>query len=156
MFMVDKKSMKYARHGHSCIAIADRYIMCSGSRKEVSQACQKVELYDSHIDEWIELSQIIDGRHYHSSCNFDNKFVFIFGGIQNSNKKYSSSIERLQFSLNNYNNPWEKIDVSRFMTRGPERGIPSRQGAGMCQFSKDEILIVGGFNGKYLPDYYVI
>ena len=24
----------------------------------------------------------------------------------------------------------------------------------MCQFSKDEIMIVGGFNGKFLPDYY--
>jgi len=24
----------------------------------------------------------------------------------------------------------------------------------MVQFSEDEIMIVGGFNGKFLPDYY--
>lgn len=32
--------------------------------------------------------------------------------------------------------------------------IAARQGAGMVQYSKDEIMIVGGFNGKFLPDYY--
>lgn len=34
----EKKKMKFARHGHSCCAIADRYIMVSGSRKEVNSA----------------------------------------------------------------------------------------------------------------------
>jgi len=33
---VTKKSMKFARHGHSCCAIQDRYILVSGSRKEVN------------------------------------------------------------------------------------------------------------------------
>lgn len=32
----EKKKMKFARHGHSCCAIADRYILVSGSRKEVN------------------------------------------------------------------------------------------------------------------------
>ena len=26
----------------------------------------------------------------------------------------------------------------------------------MCQLSHDEIMIVGGFNGKFLTDYYII
>jgi N-acetylneuraminic acid mutarotase len=73
--------MGYARHGHSCVGIADTYIMVSGSRKEVSQASQKVELYDTNQDEWMELQNINEGRHYHSSCNFENKFIYIFGGI---------------------------------------------------------------------------
>ncbi|MFN9899945.1 MAG: Kelch repeat-containing protein [bacterium] len=34
--------------------------------------------------------------------------------------------------------------------------ITARQGAGMCQLSKDEIIIVGGFNGKFLNDFYSI
>jgi hypothetical protein len=77
----DKSRMQYARHGHSCVGIADTYIMVSGSRKEVSQASQKVELYDTNQDEWIDLQNINEGRHYHSSCNFQNQFVYIFGGI---------------------------------------------------------------------------
>jgi hypothetical protein len=50
--------MKYARHGHSLCAIADRYIMVSGSRKEVNLAKIRVELYDTLTDEWAELSQL--------------------------------------------------------------------------------------------------
>jgi len=70
MLFKEKKRMAYARHGHSCCAIAERYILVSGSRKEVAAAAQRVELYDSQLDEWMELAQINEGRHYHSSCNF--------------------------------------------------------------------------------------
>ena len=33
--------------------------------------------------------------------------------------------------------------------------IAARQGAGMCQLSENEIMIVGGFNGKFLSDYII-
>ena len=148
--------MQYARHGHSCCNIADTYILVSGSRKEVSSASQKVELYDSNQDEWIDLQNINEGRHYHSSANFENQFVYIFGGIQNASKKYSNSIERLKFSMSTIQTArWEKINMNDpGLYSGGSVPIAARQGAGMCQFSKDEIMIVGGFNGKFLPDYY--
>lgn len=145
--------MSYARHGHSCCTINDRYIIVSGSRKEVNNAANRVELYDTNIDDWIELSRINEGRHYHSSCHFNHKFIYIFGGIQNSNKKYSASIEKLNFDVNNLNKPWEKVNLSK--TSMPIQ-ITARQGAGMCQLSDEEIIIVGGFNGKFLNDYYTI
>ena len=34
--------------------------------------------------------------------------------------------------------------------------ITARQGAGMCQIGPDEVMIVGGFNGKFLNDFYTI
>ena len=36
------------------------------------------------------------------------------------------------------------------------QSITARQGAGMTQLSANEIMIVGGFNGKFLSDYYII
>lgn len=39
---------------------------------------------------------------------------------------------------------------------GLDATISARQGAGMCQISPNEIMIVGGFNGKFLSDYYII
>ena len=60
----------------------------------------------------MELAQINEGRHYHSSTNFNNKFVYVFGGIQNANKKYSASFERMQFSLTNFNYKWERIVIN--------------------------------------------
>ena len=79
----EMKRMKYARHGHSCCQVGNRYILVSGSRKEVSGAANRVELFDTEINDWMELSKINEGRHYHSSCNFNDRFIFIFGGIQN-------------------------------------------------------------------------
>lgn len=98
--------MQYARHGHSLCTISDQYILVTGSRKEVSNASHKVELYDANNDEWMELSDINTGRHYHSSCNFDNKFIYLFGGIKNADKKYVNSIEMLPFSMGNFKNRW--------------------------------------------------
>jgi hypothetical protein len=86
LYFKDMKRMQFPRHGHSVTSIADRYILVSGSRKEVSLAAQKVELYDSHQDDWMELAMLQEGRHYHSSCNFGNKYIFVFGGIKNANK----------------------------------------------------------------------
>jgi N-acetylneuraminic acid mutarotase len=106
--------MNYARHGHSCCTILDRYIIVSGSRKEVNNAANRVELYDANIDEWLELPRINEGRHYHSSCHFNHKFVFVFGGIQNSNKKYSASIEKFHFDLDGLSSrSWERVNISK-------------------------------------------
>jgi hypothetical protein len=80
----NRRRMQYARHGHSVCALLDRYIIVTGSRKEVSLAAQKAELYDTQVDEWIEVAPMNEGRHYHTSCNFSNKYVYIFGGKQNA------------------------------------------------------------------------
>ncbi len=42
----DRTKMKYARHGHSCCVIQNRYIIVSGSRIAVDSAKSRVELYD--------------------------------------------------------------------------------------------------------------
>jgi len=52
---MDRKRMNFARHGHSVCTILEKYIIVSGSRKEVNSAAQRVELYDIDLDEWLEL-----------------------------------------------------------------------------------------------------
>ena len=61
----------------------------------------------------MELPMINEGRHYHSSCSFNDQFIYIFGGIQNQNKKYSGSVERMIFSTTKFNNPWEKLNLQQ-------------------------------------------
>lgn len=60
----------------------------------------------------------------------------------------------MQFSVTNFSNPWERLVLSE--VPNISTSITARQGAGMCQLSPNEIMIVGGFNGKFLSDYYVI
>jgi len=48
-------------------------------------------------------------RHYHSSCAFEGKSVFVFCGIHNDTRSYINSIERLDVSLfsNNIVSAWQ-------------------------------------------------
>jgi len=61
-------------------------------KKNKSQV--KAEMYNSDIDLWFEMPDLNVGRHYHSSCSFSEKAVFVFCGIANQTRKYINSIER--------------------------------------------------------------
>lgn len=106
-------SMEFPRHGHSATAFSGRYIVVTGSRKDNLQAGNKCEIYDTNVNTWTKLASIKFGRHYHSSCEFGNQYVYIFCGIQNQNKKYFSSIERLNVkqALSNFNVQWEEVKM---------------------------------------------
>lgn len=71
--------MKYPRIEHSACTILDRYMVIMGS--QVTHAKAKVECYDIKKDEWTELPELAGGRHGHGSCQFKNKFIYTFGGI---------------------------------------------------------------------------
>ena len=108
--------MKYPRHGHSCCTLGETFIFVTGSRKDTDKAPNKTEMYDTRQDAWVELAMFNQGRHYHSSCSFQSKFVYIFCGISNETKKYLNSIERLEFDPNSIQNSlkktWVKLEIA--------------------------------------------
>ena len=73
-------------------------IIVTGSRKDIDKAPFRTELYNTQTNKWLELAQFTHGRHYHSSCSFQNRFVYIFCGISNETKKYLNAIEKLEFN----------------------------------------------------------
>jgi hypothetical protein len=87
------------------------------------------------------------GRHYHSSCGFSNKYVYVFCGISNETKKYLNTIERLEVNPDNIasslRNTFQILHVVNNVLLTP------RQGQGVCQANENEILIVGGFHGQF-------
>lgn len=86
--------MKYPRHGHSACALNEKFLMVTGSRKENEGAHQKCEQYNVDLDIWFEVPVLNEGRHYHASCSFKERWVYVFCGISNASKKYINSIER--------------------------------------------------------------
>jgi len=87
--------MKHPRHGHSATWLSDKFIVVTGSRvKNKRSATLKCEMYNSEIDLWFDLPDLNIGRHYHSSCSFANRFVYIFGGIDIAANLYTNSIEK--------------------------------------------------------------
>ena len=95
---------------------------------------------------------MINGRHYHASCEFNNEWIYVVAGISNLTKRYIASIERLNVKqcLNNLNSLWQEVEVrNEFNALQP---IQARQGLGAAQLNGDTILIMGGFGGKYFNE----
>lgn len=90
-----------------------KYVLVSGSRKDVEYSARKTEIFDSDANTWLDLPLMINGRHYHASCEFNNEYVFVFAGISNVSKRYIASIEKLNVSqcLNNLNALWTDVSV---------------------------------------------
>lgn len=94
-----RAKMQFARHGHSCCSIGENHIVVTGSRKDIDGACKKTELYNAVSDRWITLNELNVGRHYHSSCSFQSRAIYVFCGISNESKKYLNTIERLEIDM---------------------------------------------------------
>ena len=91
--------MKYARHGHSCASLGEIFVVVTGSRKDVNNAQSRCEIFNSDENQWYEMGQMNNGRHYHSSCSYNNAYIYIFCGISNASKKYLNTIERLAVNI---------------------------------------------------------
>lgn len=135
--------MKYARHGHSVCCLNDKFLIVTGSRCEEDDAFKRCEQYNIDLDLWFEIPNLNVGRHYHSSCTYNERFVFIFCGIAQSGKKYCNSIEK--YDSMHRSDSWVVINV-------PASQFAERQGAGVVQITQDEIVIFGGFSGRFLRD----
>jgi Kelch motif len=105
----------------------------------------KCEMYNSEIDIWFDMPDLNTGRHYHSSCGFLDKFIYVFCGISNQTRKYINTIERYD---HNNRSRWTLIEMSI-------KDFPERQGCGVCQRDQKDIVIFGGFAGEFRNDSYL-
>jgi len=48
--------MTYARHGHACCSLGENFIIVTGSRKDIDNACKQTELYNTVTNKWTTLA----------------------------------------------------------------------------------------------------
>lgn len=90
-----KANMLYPRHGHSACAVGETQIVVTGGRHGAGNEC---ELFERSKNQWRELPKLLRRRHYHSSCAFEGRSIFVFCGIDNDTRGYINKIERLQLN----------------------------------------------------------
>ena len=90
----ERCKLKYPRHGHTLARIQSKFIYCIGTRKDMSDCSKSVEVYNVSLDLWYEIASLNEGRHYHSACTFEERFLYVFCGISNDSKKYINTVER--------------------------------------------------------------
>jgi len=149
---VKKANMRSPRHGHAACSFMGKYVLVTGSRKDVDFSARKVEIYDTDNNIWTNLPMMVNGRHYHASCEFNNEWAYVFAGISNVSKRYIASIERLNVKqcLNNLNTHWGEVEVKNELNA--LQPIQARQGLGAAQLNGETIVIMGGFGGKYFNE----
>jgi hypothetical protein len=76
--LLSRSTMLYARLGHSACTVGDIGIVVTGTRVGDASRC---EYFDINTNFWVELPKLNQPRHYHSSCSFNAKQVYVFAGV---------------------------------------------------------------------------
>ena len=92
---------------HSLCAVGDKTLVVTGSFLSYSR--DKAELYSVERDEWSELPDLSEPRYQHSSCSFEQRYVFLFGGCTTGTDT-SDLLERLDL-LHKWQ-PWSTLPLA--------------------------------------------
>ena len=110
-------TMFHPRVGHAACANGDTGIVVTGSKVDGHR--DSCEFFDLKSNFWLDLQRLNEARHYHSSCSFNCKQIYVFGGAipginSSQSSKYINSIEMLDISkiINQQMTKWITIHLS--------------------------------------------
>ena len=117
---------------HSLIGINNFIFAISGFKNK------KVEKYNIDTNQWFSLPSLEISRSWPNSVCFDNKFIYVFGGLcELNNNNLNNQIEKFDISINNNtDNKWELININSSLI------LPFY--SGIVQINNEELIIVGG------------
>ena len=87
-------SLIYERTLSSICALGDKSLVVTGSF--VSYSRIRAEKFCIATNTWTELPMLNEEKYNHSSCSFEHRYVFLFGGNTSGEKDFDI-IERLDF-----------------------------------------------------------
>jgi hypothetical protein len=149
----DLGEMNYARRFHSSIAIFDRYLCVIGGWKS-----NEVEIIDTTQEngQWKVLASMLYSRSDCTPFLHNEKYLYVFGGWCFNNKECVSEVERLEIFDNRthilkQNAIWEVVSVknNKFLIAKYNMGIIPIILFNKDAFTKERILLVGGFDDEY-------
>ena len=120
---------------HRLIGINNFIFAISGFKNK------KVEKYNIETNQWSSLPSLEVSRSWPSCVCIEDKFIFLFGGLCDSNdNSLINQIEKLDITKNDNDNKWERFSVNSNIM------LPFY--LGVVQINNDELLLLGG---KYDP-----
>ena len=117
---------------HRLIGIENNIISISGFKNK------KVEKFNLNTQKWSFLPSLEISRSWPSVCSIDDKIIFLFGGLCDSNEeKYRNLVEKLDVTKNyKEDDKWETFEVKS------EIEIPFY--LGILKLSNEKLLLLGG------------
>jgi hypothetical protein len=143
-------SSQYGHYYPSLISINKNKIACIGGKNQT-----QCEIYDISINHWSIIPELPEERYKCNLCfDYIKKFLYLFGGINNSKNIYANYIEKeTVLRLNTKNscyNSWEKI----FIDSKLENKLLTRVSSASLLIDDNHIILIGGENenGKILKN----
>lgn len=103
---------------------------------------RKSEVYDIAKNKWTEVGELKQGRHFHSMCIVESRYLYVIAGRDSQTEAPLDSFERLDCFLDFDKQKWEQVQL---VTK--ESGWTARDTIGSFTHGDNEILIFGGDQG---------
>lgn len=84
------------------------YIYAVGS-KYPDDTSRKCEVYDIAKNKWTEVGELKQGRHFHSMCIVENRYLFVIAGRDSQTEVPLESFERLDCYAELSQQKWEPL-----------------------------------------------
>jgi N-acetylneuraminic acid mutarotase len=155
-FEVERRApMKYGKCGHQLAHFHRRYdyktkdyIYAVGS-KYPDDTNRKTEVYDIAKNKWFEVGELKQGRHFHSMCIVESRYLFVIAGRDSQTEAHLDSFEKLDCYADLDKQKWEAIQLNN-----KDNSWTARDTIGSFTCGNDgEILIFGGDQG-WISDCY--
>ena len=140
--LTEAKSMSTARLGHALVMFRGNAVAINGWSKNTLDSC---ETYDQ--GEWLQFeAKTIVARHSHSAAVLQNKFIYIFGGMnEDSDPKGQGSLEKYDHD----EKKWTLFQVKELKEESKEPVPLLIWGWKAVAVSDTEIFLTGG----KIPDF---
>jgi len=113
--LVKRASMKTPRAGHTLAHLHKKLefqtkdlIYAIGS-KYPDESAAKCEVYDVSKNKWEPTGDLNQGRHFHSCCVMDQRYIYVSGGRDSVNETPLETIERLDAGQALESQKWEGL-----------------------------------------------
>lgn len=109
--------MKWGKCGHQLAHFHRRfeyktkdYIYAVGS-KYPDETSKKCEVYDIAKNKWQEIGDLNHGRHFHSMCIVESRYLFVIAGRDSQTETPLETFERLDCYQEVERQKWETLNL---------------------------------------------
>jgi hypothetical protein len=103
---------------------------------------RKAEVYDIAKNRWYEIGELYHGRHFHSMCIVDARYLYVMAGRDSQTETPLESFERLDCYADLDKQKFEQINLVN-----KDGSWTARDTIGSFTLGDSEILVFGGDQG---------
>jgi len=133
--LIPRTPMKHIHFSHALVYLDDHIYVMGGHGSPKYKKCEK---YIISEDRWEDMAELNIGRKYHTACLFEERYIYVFGGMT-LGETYISDFREIIERFDIFENSWELIKIS---STNPYTGSSF---SGTLQVADNKIIIFGGY-----------